>query len=368
MQQLQPLIKEINKKYETKKGERLPPEKSQAKQAEVMRLYSEYSINPAASCLPILIQLPLFFAVYSAVRGALGDPDPLIRHLSASWHVFVQAATGSSTTSVISDDPFPFFWLKSLSNPDPLFILPVLMVIFQFCTQKMAIPRGGGADDQQRRINGIMQWTPLIFGFTALNFPAGPVVYWVTTSVFSVIQQFFITGWGSLADIPGLGFLPAKQLKTVELKKREIPEGQAPRKGLMERLQENQERIQSEQLAKRGSEGSESKSRALPPTRTSAKLGSAETAGSADGSRDDAWEDEEASSNESPAKTSSSVRRTTATGNKPTSSGSRESNVANAYNQLNRRPPKKSGNGNGGGSSKSSNDNGNSDSANRRKR
>lgn len=236
MQRLQPLIKEINKKYEPKKGERLSQEKTQAKQAEIMKLYSEYNINPAGSCLPILIQLPLFFAVYSAVRGVVGDPDPLIQNLNTAW-------SHLSGAQILSGDPFPFFWLKSLTLPDPLYILPVLMVVFQFMTQKMAIPRGGGADEQQRRMNSIMQWTPLIFGFTALNFPTGPVIYWVTTSVFSTIQQFFITGWGSLGDLPGLGFLPVKEIKKVELKKRETIAGQPQRKTWMERMQERQEQI-----------------------------------------------------------------------------------------------------------------------------
>jgi len=360
MQQLQPYIKEINKKYEPKKGERLPPEKAQAKQAEIMKLYSEFSINPAASCLPVLIQLPLFFAVYSAVRGSLGDPDPLIKHLNTTWHFFTGVA-GISTGPVISDNPFPFFWLNSLNRPDPLYILPVLMVLFQFTTQKMAIPRGGGADEQQRRINGIMQWTPLIFGFTALQFPAGPVVYWVTTSVYSAIQQFFITGWGSLADLPGLGFLPAKKLPTVQLKRKEIVAGAPERKTWMQRMQSNQERLAQQKQGdkvvskdsnesltpkpvtrqlKSGSESADASSDTvtpltketgfnLKPTRTSAKI-SIGSDGAADSSPETTWQDEEVDSSSMRDKTTRPERRSNA-------------NMQNAYDQLNRRPPKRGG-------------------------
>jgi len=196
MQELQPLIKEINKRYETKPGQRLSREKEKTaqKQQEVMALYREHGVNPAAGCLPVAIQIPIVFAVDGAVSS-----------LASSFASVTGLAANNSRDGIL--------WLTSLARPDPLFVLPILMMLFQFMTTRMSIPRGGGADGQQRWLNSIMQFTPLIFGFFAFQFPAGPVIYWVTTSLFSLVLQFFITGWGSLADLPGLKFLPEKKRK-----------------------------------------------------------------------------------------------------------------------------------------------------------
>lgn len=235
---LQPKIKEINEKYKTKPGERLSPEKQQKKQQETMELYTKYGVNPASGCLPILIQLPIFFAVYAAVTRSVGDPA-----LQLVQNAWIQFAPGAARDALLDDKGF--LWVPTLTRPDPTFILPVLMVLFQFMTQKMAIPRGGGADEQQRRLNSIMQWVPIIFGFTALNFPCGPVIYWVATSIFSTVQQYFITGWGSLADIPGLSFLPNKEIKLPELKERAVSD-KPGRKTLMDRMLENQQKMQEQ--------------------------------------------------------------------------------------------------------------------------
>jgi YidC/Oxa1 family membrane protein insertase len=135
------------------------------------------------------------------------------------------------------------------------------MVAFQFITQRMTIPKGGGADETQRRMNSILQFMPLIFGITALNFPTGPVLYWVTTSIFSTIQQYFITGFQSLTDVPGLGFLPVKEIKLPQLEKKSAlpatnPDGTPRKKTLMERLAEQQDKIQTDK-AKTGETASE---------------------------------------------------------------------------------------------------------------
>lgn len=331
-QQLQPLIKEINEKYKTKAGERLPPEKSQKKQAELMGLYGEYGVNPAAGCLPIVIQLPIFFAVYAAVTRSIGTTDSALSLLQNAWGQFAPNSAAAATDAVLANRGI--LWINDLTRSDPTYVLPVLMVLFQFMTQKMAIPKGGGADEQQRRLNGIMQWMPLIFGFTAINFPAGPVIYWVTTSIFSTIQQYFITGWASLSDIPGLGFLPAKELPKVELKKRS-ESGKPPAKpGLMQRLMDNQERLQTEAGTK--------------PKATSG------ADASADGQLDEVVEDEvsevknnfgrKTTSSNLNLKTSGSIRKDEPpVRNSEVRAANQEDSIRQAYQNLNRRPPKKNG-------------------------
>lgn len=347
MQQLQPLIKEINKRYETKPGQRLNTEKTAQKQQEIMGLYKEYSVNPAAGCLPIAIQIPIFFAVYGAVSSVAGKVDPLMSYVQHAWGVFSPQAKTLSDQALLSNKGI--LWFNDLTQPDPLYILPVLMVILQFMTTRMTIPRGGGADEQQRRINGIMQWTPLIFGFTALQFPVGPVIYWVTSAAFSVTQQFFITGWGSLADLPGLSFLPEKKLPVIQLKKRDpsLP----AKKSMMEKLAENQSRIQSERDAKLGKP-------ALPAA--SGKETTTATA-SADASVEP---DEEMPKNNFGRKSngfergSSNVSRS-GNGSSNNNNAAANKNVQSAYNQLNRRPPKKPGGPGAGGAPGSNTGNGN---------
>lgn len=329
MQQLQPLIKEINERYKTKAGERLAPEKSQKKQAEIMALYSEYSVNPAAGCLPIVIQIPIFFAVYAAVTRSIGTTDPALQLIQHAWGFFAPGSIAAANDAQLANQGL--FWFHDLTKPDPYYILPVMMVLFQFLTQRMTMPKGGGADEQQKRMNSIMQWMPLIFGFTALNFPTGPVVYWVTTSIFSAVQQYFITGFGSLTDIPGLGFLPVKQLPKIALKKRD-PNAAPAKPGLMQRLADSQQKLQDEK----------------------SKQQSGSTGAAADASSDRAETttlvDETPPANNFGRKPSASsknggvIKSTEPPGRlSETRAAKQEDAIRQAYQNLNRRPPKKSG-------------------------
>jgi YidC/Oxa1 family membrane protein insertase len=183
MQALQPKIKELQKKY-GKDRQRLSQ--------ETMKLYSEYNINPAAGCLPLLLQMPIFFGLFFAIRRSS------------------QAAEGHFADS--------FLWIGSLAEADnftllfiPLAPLAILAGIAQFIQMRMMRPRNQGkvTDPQQAMMQMMMNFMPLmvvVFGWT---FPAGVVLYWVAQSVYSVIQQWFITGWGAVGDwFPWLPELP----------------------------------------------------------------------------------------------------------------------------------------------------------------
>jgi YidC/Oxa1 family membrane protein insertase len=183
MQALQPKIKELQKKY-GKDRQRLSQ--------ETMKLYSEYNINPAAGCLPLLLQMPIFFGLFFAIRRS------------------AQAAEGHFADS--------FLWIGSLAEADnftllfiPLAPLAILAGVAQFIQMRMMRPRNQGkvTDPQQAMMQMMMNFMPLmvvVFGWT---FPAGVVLYWVTQSVYSVIQQWFITGWGAVGDwFPWLPELP----------------------------------------------------------------------------------------------------------------------------------------------------------------
>ncbi len=203
MQELQPLIKELQRKYG----------KDQKKlQEETMKLYQEYQINPLGGCLPMLLQLPIFIGVY---WGVLHLMDPAYREqLSPA----VQQAIADPEVQQILARPFlgiidlgrkPFedgsFSLENF-NGGLYLVLPVLSIAMQFIQQLMAMPRV--QDPQQKAMSRAMLFMPLFFAYITLIFPAGAVLYWLTSSTVGVIQQYFTSGWGSLAN--HLKFLPAE--------------------------------------------------------------------------------------------------------------------------------------------------------------
>jgi YidC/Oxa1 family membrane protein insertase len=186
MQDVAPIIKDLQKKYKDDK---------QAFAQEQMRVYQEYGINPLAGCLPVLIQLPVFLVVYQAVR-----------QVSQNW-----------------SGHFGFLWVTDLTKlegqADHLRILVFLAFIFQVIQTRMSLPNAAkrAQQDQQTKLQStlisVSTCLVLIFGW---NFLSAMVLYWAVQAVFSAVQQYFITGWGSLSDI--FPFLPVKEEKPRVLK------------------------------------------------------------------------------------------------------------------------------------------------------
>jgi YidC/Oxa1 family membrane protein insertase len=186
LQELQPQIKEIQRKY---------GKEPQKLQEETARLYREYKVNPVGGCLPMLLQLPIFFGVYQAVINltnvSLSErvAGSMIKALNesgvniASLPQLGQAQLGGG-----------FLWIADLGQPDPLYILGVLSLVFQLIVQLMAMPRV--QDAQQKAMSQSMLILPLMFAYIGFTFPAGAVLYWVIGSVLSMIQQYVISGWG----------------------------------------------------------------------------------------------------------------------------------------------------------------------------
>ena len=125
---------------------------------EMMKFYQKEKINPLGGCLPILIQMPVFIALYWMLLESVE-----LRHA-----------------------PF-MFWIQDLSVKDPYFILPILMGASMF-VQQMLNPTP--PDPMQAKI---MKMLPIIFTFFFLWFPAGLVIYWVVNNIISVAQQYYIT-------------------------------------------------------------------------------------------------------------------------------------------------------------------------------
>ncbi len=137
--------------------ERYANDKARMNQA-MMELYKEEKINPLGGCFPILVQIPVFLALY--------------------W-VLLESVE-------MRQAPF-ILWIKDLSIKDPYFVLPLLMGISMYVQQKLNPPP---PDPVQARV---MQLLPVIFTFFFAFFPAGLVLYWVTNNILSIVQQWMIT-------------------------------------------------------------------------------------------------------------------------------------------------------------------------------
>jgi len=147
MQKLGPEIKRLQQKYKDDK-ERL--------NRELMELYRRRRVNPFSGCLPLLLQLPVFFALYRALLVSID-----LRHA-----------------------PF-VLWIRDLSDKDPTYITPLLMGATMFLQQKMTTLQG---DPQQQKM---MTFMPIIFTFLFLNFPSGLVLYWLATNVMGILHQLY---------------------------------------------------------------------------------------------------------------------------------------------------------------------------------
>lgn len=196
IQELQPQIKEMQRKY---------GKDPQKLNEETMKLYREYKVNPAGGCLPLLLQLPIFLGVYQAVINL--TPKPAESVAQVMLQVIGQSGLNvSAVAETIGRSKLTggFLWLDNLGGRDPYFILPVLSVLFQLIVQLMATPRV--QDAQQKAMSQSMLVMPIVFGYIGFTFPSGAVLYWVAGSILSMIQQYVISGWGSLANY--LKFLP----------------------------------------------------------------------------------------------------------------------------------------------------------------
>lgn len=149
MQKIQPEMQKLQKKYK---------DNPQMMQKKLMELYQKEGANPMSGCLPMLIQMPILMAMYYTLFN------------------FDYGGVAPS-----------FLWLPSLSETDPLYILPVLSALTTFLQQKLSM-----SSESTQQMKTMMIVMPLFIGFISLNFPAGLVLYWVTMNVVQIVQQIWI--------------------------------------------------------------------------------------------------------------------------------------------------------------------------------
>ena len=179
MQSMQPKLQELQKKY---------ARNQQKMQQEMMRLYKEAGINPLGCMWPMLIQMPIWIALYQSIMQALAaTPENLLmlsQHLY-SWDIVGQAIP-------LNED---FLGLK-LSQPDPTLILAILVGISMWVQQKMVTaPSTDPKQAQMASMTTMMM--PMMFAFFTLSFPSGLALYWVVSNIIGIVIQYFVGGgWG----------------------------------------------------------------------------------------------------------------------------------------------------------------------------
>jgi len=176
MQELQPQLEALQKKYR-KNREKLAQEQ--------MKLYQQAGVNPLGGCLPMLIQFPIWIGLYQALykladQGALG---------SFLWIKDLGFPPQGEGLSWIWTPPNGMSWLEV----GGYLILPVLTVVTQIIVQKMTTTPS--TDPQQSAMNQVMMLMPLMFGFFAVQVPAGLVLYWVTSNLLQLAQQYLATNY-----------------------------------------------------------------------------------------------------------------------------------------------------------------------------
>jgi YidC/Oxa1 family membrane protein insertase len=178
MQAVQPKIKELQKKY-AKDKERLSQ--------ETMKLYRESGANPIGCMASMMIQMPIWIALYqSVIQGLAYSPENL-------FGLSKQLYSWTAVQGMVPLDKH-FLWLD-LGRGDPF--MAVLTGASMWTLQKMSMQPS--ADSSSQSMQTMMLWMmPLMFGFLALSFPSGLALYWVVSTLIRIVLQYRATGWGSL--------------------------------------------------------------------------------------------------------------------------------------------------------------------------
>ena len=194
MQVLQPKMKALQAKH---KGDR------ETLNREMMALYKEHGANPLSGCLPILLQLPIFFALFQVlnslkpqrVDGELvftdgrGIPQDLVESAGEAFFF------GSRISAAFNSDPEVIEFLNASVTATRVsaVVMIVLMGLTTFITQKQLIARAGSVDPQQQMIQKFLLYVlPFSFALFGFQFPLGVLLYWLTTNVWSMGQQHFV--------------------------------------------------------------------------------------------------------------------------------------------------------------------------------
>ncbi|MEA3493249.1 MAG: YidC/Oxa1 family membrane protein insertase [Candidatus Margulisiibacteriota bacterium] len=159
MQKMQPKLQELQKKHK---------EEPKKLQQETMGLYKSEGVNPLGGCLPVLLKIPFFLALFWALQS------------KAFIALLAEPGGGSS-----------FLWIANIAKPDPIKLLPILIGVSTFLMQR-TMPSAGG---QMQMMSWFM---PIFIVFISFNFPTGVQLYWLISNAMGAVQQYYI-----MKKIPG---------------------------------------------------------------------------------------------------------------------------------------------------------------------
>jgi YidC/Oxa1 family membrane protein insertase len=211
MQLLQPELKEIQRRF---KGDSM---KIRLAQQELMR---ERGVNVLAGCLPLLLQLPLLFIIYSVIQNGLTNQDPRamlsvfgVQLVDLQCQNIVNGVIDATRPCIDAQVPLlgnvaqaqAFFWIAGFG----LSVLAIVSAILQLVQSRMMLPAADPSnDDPNVRIQRqMMLFLPIISIVYGGFLPAGLFIYWIVATVFSIVQQYLIVGWGAM--FPLFGWTPS---------------------------------------------------------------------------------------------------------------------------------------------------------------
>jgi YidC/Oxa1 family membrane protein insertase len=186
MQAIQPQLKEIQAKYA---GDR------ERQSQEMMKLYKDTGTNPLSSCLPILLQAPIFFALFNVLQRGVAQLNPVGVF---KWDRYADLLTSAHDAQLFGVPLYSTFAnADQTPNPGNTRILAVVLIILMsatsFLTQRQLLLKNTARDNpiaQQMKI--MMYIFPVMFAVGGLNFPIGVLIYWFTTNVWTMGQQFWV--------------------------------------------------------------------------------------------------------------------------------------------------------------------------------
>ena len=202
MQRLAPQIQALKEKYK---------EDKQRQQQEIMKFYQENKINPLASCLPLLLQLPVFISLFYMLRSDLKKHicgDSLVTHYNELHHTAI-AKVGAlpakyvehTSCQSVAPGSAKFLFLPDITNKATGAALIVLILLYVGSQIVSTLVATATADPKQRRL---MLFLPIVFVVILYRYPAGLLVYWITTNLWTIGQQLLIRRhMGTPAPPPG---------------------------------------------------------------------------------------------------------------------------------------------------------------------
>jgi YidC/Oxa1 family membrane protein insertase len=211
MQLLQPELREIQKRF---KGDAM---KARVAQQELMK---ERGVNVASGCLPLLLQLPLLFIMYSVIQNGLTNQDPSamlsifgVQLVDLTCQNVVNGVTDATRPCVDAEVPL----LGNVAQPQTflvvagfgLSVLAIVSAVLQLVQSRMMLPVADPTnDDPNVRVQRqMMLFLPIISVVYGGFLPAGLFIYWIVATIFSIVQQYLIVGWGAM--FPLFGWTPA---------------------------------------------------------------------------------------------------------------------------------------------------------------